>query len=168
MNVESLLRQWQRSVDLTLRSFFKTTVCGNPTVSRCYVESELGTSLWPTLLQWSPHPRDCSAAGQHTSKHLPGVFLWRSMSLISRRDPLKISEAVTLSDGPPPKTPSIWDHTTTVKKKGVMENNKTGGDRDAHMREELDERVKGKHAAHVPAAFCLTKWPTLGDIFGYL
>lgn len=48
-----------------------------------------------------------------------------------------------------------------------MENNKTGGDRDAHMREELDERVEGKHPSTCPAGFCLTKWPTLGDIFGY-
>lgn len=46
-----------------------------------------------------------------------------SMSLISRWDALKISEAATLSDSRPLKHhQSIWDHMTTVKKMKVVEN----------------------------------------------
>lgn len=85
---------------------------------------------WPTAVAKNccsglhPHPH-CSAAGQHTNKHLFVAFLWCWM-LISRRDPLKISEAVTLSDSWSLKHhQSIRDHMMTVKKIKAMENNKT-------------------------------------------
>lgn len=52
-----------------------------------------------------------------------------------------------------------------------MANNKTVVATEAHMHEELDE--KGERDTYSPrehalVGFCLTKWPTLGDIFGYL
>lgn len=54
----------------------------------------------------------------------------------------------------------------TVKKLKVMDNNKVVVATDMHTC--MGERETYSPRAHSLVGFCLTKWPTLGDTFGYL